>query len=480
MTTMNRRLRLLVAVIALALFVSACSFWNWLDDGTAIAQTTQTTYPIVDSGQEVTYDNASDGSPEAGSGASQSSNSPVLGSTYGVQDAFASRQDEDFILFAPLAGEEAYLIDRSGEVIHDWNLSGPPGNSVYLLEGGDLLATYTVEGDFHGGGIGGGVERLTWNGERVWSFELATENAHLHHDIEILPNGNVLMISWEAMRGPEVRAAGLMASQLPASGQVWSEMILEYDPSIDQIVWEWHLWDHRLPSGWEAAEHPEKIDLDLAASQKTEDWWHLNAVDYNAELDQIVLSSRMASEIWMIDHALTTVEAVGDAGDLLYRFGNPSMHGGSGMQIFYGQHDAEWLGWPVSGGAGSTRILLFDNGDTRERPYSRVVELALPNYASSSTGVFPEPQIIWEYPHEERGDAAFFADHISGAQRLEDGDTLICIGTEGRFLEVTPEGTIVWEYVNPFTGIGPGGKPSNEVFRCEAYSAEHVGQDLAR
>ena len=43
---------------------------------------------------------------------------------------------------------------------------------------------------------------------------------------------------------------------------------------------------------------------------------------------------------------------------------------------------------------------------------------------------------------------------------------------------MTSAGEIVWEYVNPFTGIGPGGVESNETFRCEAYSAEFIGQGL--
>ena len=390
--------------------------------------------------------------------------------------------EDEYILFAPLGREEAYLIDRSGEVVHRWALSGQPGNSVYLLEGGDLLATYTVEGSFHGGGIGGGVERLTWDGEPVWSFELATETAHLHHDVEMLPNGNVLMIAWEAKSRREARAAGLSPDQLPPSGVVWSEMILEYSPSLDRVVWDWRLWDHALPAGWDAEAHPGKIDLGFAANRNSSDWWHLNAVDYHEALDQIVVSSRAASEIWILDHSLTTAEAAGGAGDLLYRFGNPAAYGGSESQVLYGQHNASWIeacldpaGPSPFGTSRSNRILLFDNGDKHARPTSRVVELDLPDYEN---GLFEDASIIWQYPPMESGTtAAFFADHISGAQRLENGNTLLCIGTEGRFLEVTPEGTIVWEYVNPFTGIGPGGKPSNEVFRAEAYTADYIGRD---
>lgn len=411
-----------------------------------------------------------DGANTVGVGESENTGSlsPVGDvATIGVSD---DESEEDYVLFAPLQGTTAYLIDREGAVVHDWELSGRPGNSVYLIEGGNLLATYTVQGSFEGGGIGGGVELLTWDGAEVWSFELATDHAHLHHDVEMLPNGNVLMISWESKTQAEALAAGLSSNQLPKSGEVWSEMILEYNPDLDQVVWEWHLWDHVLPVGQTASQNPEKIDLNHFAKTNSSDWWHFNAVDYSAELDQIVISSRAASEIWIIDHDLTTEQATGSDGDLLYRFGNPAAYGGSGSQELVDQHDSEWLD-------GDT-ILVFDNGNPRTRPYSRVIELDLPNY---SNGLFEAATIVWSYG-EASGEEYFFADHISGAQRLASGNTLICSGTEGRFLEVTPEGDVVWEYVNPFTSTGPGNKESNEVFRCESYlasSPELAGQTLA-
>ena len=410
------------------------------------------------------------------SGSGDSPNSDAIATTETGNGAFASEQDESFILFAPLNGTTAYLINRDGDVVHDWEISGQPGNSVYLTEGGNLLATYGVRGSFQQGGVGGGVELLTWDGEEVWSFELATDHAHLHHDVDMLPNGNVLMISWEAKTSEEALAAGLSASQLPDSDEVWAEMILEYDPDLDQIVWEWHVWDHVLPEGWSASDHPEKIDLDAFANRRSEDWWHFNAVDYSAELDRIVVSSRAASEFWIIDHDLTTAEAAGDGGDLLYRWGNPAAYGASGGQILYGQHDAEWLD--------TNTILLFDNGDPREWPYSRVVELDLPEYLGNrENGLFEDATIVWSYG-AAAGDEHFFSDHISGAQRLENGNTLICSGTEGRFFEVTPDGETVWEYVNPYSGTTPDGKTSNEVFRCEMYETdspelEEIAADLS-
>ena len=480
MVTMRNGLKWAIPVIAV---VAVFGFLGWLGVDSVIGSSSNTSLGSSEtpnssgsgngSGEDGSFTYAS--SPDASSGTDKSPNSPGIGSDIGADDEgdsnFTSEQDEDYILFAPLNRETAYLINLDGDVVHDWKLSGRPGNAVYLLEGGDLLATYTVRGRFNAGGVGGGVELLTWDGEEVWSFELSNDHAHLHHDVEMLPNGNVLMIAWEAKTRQETLAAGLTPSELPDSGEVWSEMILEYDPSLDQVVWEWHLWDHVLPTGWAAEANPGKIDLRFASNRSSPDWWHLNAVDYSEDLDQIVLSSRAASEFWIIDHDLTTAEAAGDAGDLLYRFGNPAAYGGSGEQVLVAQHDAKFLD--------DDTILVFDNGDKRARAYSRVVELDLPAYGeSSSTRVLPA-QIVWQYPLEEGGDTAFFADHISGAQRLENGNTLVCSGVEGRFFEVTPTGETVWEYVNPFTSVGRDGRESNEVFRALAYSAEYIGQSLA-
>ncbi len=397
----------------------------------------------------------------------RSTSTASLGSSEPPNSQATAEDSPVAVLFAPLGGTAAYLIDRDGDVVNNWTLSGKPGNAVYLLEGGSLLATYTVQGTLQGGGVGGGVELLTWEGEEVWSFELTTKTAHLHHDVEMLPNGNVLMISWEVKNRAQALAAGLSANQLPSSGEVWSEMILEYDPSLDEIVWEWHLWDHALPLGEDPSANPGKIDLGFAFNRQSSDWWHINAIDYNEALDQIVVSSRNVSEIWIINHALTTAQAAGADGDLLYRYGNPEVYGASGVQGLLHQHNPTWLD--------NGNILVFDNGDPRLRPYSRIVELEMPDYVNSPSGVVLPTQVVWSYG-EAVGDEFFFSDHISGAQRLPNGNTLICSGTEGRFFEITSGGDIVWEYINPFTSTLPNGKTSNEVFRCESYTADFIGQ----
>jgi len=116
------------------------------------------------------------------------------------------------------------------------------------------------------------------------------------------------------------------------------------------------------------------------------------------------------------------------------------------------QHDCE----PLASG----NITLFANGcNTATLPFSRVVEI--------------EPhtrQTVWEY--RGKPSYTFFSPHISGAQRLASGNTLICEGQWGRLFEVTRRGDIVWEYVSPFMGPDRNGDPSNEIFRTYRYAAD--------
>jgi hypothetical protein len=69
--------------------------------------------------------------------------------------------------------------------------------------------------------------------------------------------------------------------------------------------------------------------------------------------------------------------------------------------------------------------------------------------------------------------------NISGAQRLSNGNTLICEGTSGRFFEVDVTGNTVWKYVNPVIPSGAVSQGTtvtmNSVFRCTQYAATYAG-----
>jgi len=367
----------------------------------------------------------------------------------------AENSSGDLYIFSPITSTDTYLMNDQGVAVYTWTNDYSPGHSVYLLENGNLLRTGRLStGVFDAGGAGGIVQEIAPDSTIVWEYEYASEQVQQHHDIEQMPNGNILMIAWEYKTQDEAVAAGRDPNLLK-DGELWPDHVIEVDPTTNEIIWEWHVWDHLIQDYDPAkedfgvvAEHPELIDLNYTTIQSPPDWNHTNAIDYNAELDQIVLSVHGFSEIWIIDHDTTTEEAAGPAGDLLYRWGNPQAYGAGSAadQQLYAQHDAQWIpeGYPGEG-----NILVFNNGDRRDRAYSSIDEIVPPlnpdgSYSLASGAEYGPEAPAWSYVAENPTD--FYADHVSGAQRLPNGNTLICDGVHGIFFEVTPDGEVVWSY----------------------------------
>jgi len=385
-------------------------------------------------------------------------------------------------LLAPLDGHDTYLVDLNFNVVHTWNDNARPGVAAYLLPNGNLLRTYKIIGSPASqlDGSGGGIHELRWDGSEVWDYQYAGNDYLMHHDVEILPNGNLLLMSWE----DKTDAGAILAGHDPAhlsSPMFWSEKIFEIEPISGTVVWEWHLWDHLIQdfdsnqaNFGVIANNPQLVNLNYPpAPDPNGDWAHLNTVKYNAAFDQIVLSSRNLSEVWIIDHSTTTAEAAtgsggarGRGGDLLYRWGNPQAYdrGTSADQRLFGQHDIQWIpdGYP---GAGN--FLVFNNGLGRtSTPWSSVDEFTPPvdssgNYTLAPSVAFGPTSEVWSYFDTP---AAFYADHISGAERMPNGNTLICDGPAGRLFEVDAAGVVVWDWTNPLPTPA-----DNKIFKTRRY-----------
>ncbi len=403
-----------------------------------------------------------------------------------------------YTLFSPLASNDTCLIDNAGRLVHTWPGGYPPGNSVYLLEDGVLLRTGTVGNPvFTSGGAGGNLRLIDWDGTVLWDYTYSN-TAHLqHHDVEMLPDGNILMIAWQYKSGAEAIAAGRDPALID-TGKLWPDSVIEVDPDTDTIVWEWHLWDHLVQeydpgknNYGSVADNPQLVDLNYVARPPSgpADWTHINSIDYHPGFDQILLSVHEFNEIWVIDHSTTTAEAAshsggnsGRGGDLLYRWGNPRTYraGDLSDQKFFGQHDARWI---ESGYPGEGNILVFNNGAGNTRDYSSVEEITPPvdgsgNYSLAPGSAYGPAAQSWIYTADPRED--FYSGHISGAHRLEDGHTLICEGETGRFFEIDGDERIIWQYVNPVDNSGPRRQGSdtldnNQVFRCRRYPPDYPG-----
>ena len=442
-----------------------------------------------------------------------------------------------YTVLSTINSKNVYLLDNEGRVVHGWKPEINSSHCCYLLPNGHLLRPGDLGGrekSFGGGPAPlGRIQEFTWEGEIVWDYTFFNEKQLPHHDIRKMPNGNVLMIVWDKKTVDECVAAGRKKELV--SKYFLPDSLLEVKPTgktTGEIVWEWHLWDHLVQDQDSTkanfgvvADHPELVDVNYvsepppppggaakdgakkdapepektankqgkskadldklksigyagsAASQSQRvnpDWTHLNAVDYNADLDQIIVSTPEFSELWIIDHGTTTAEAAGHAGgrrgkggDLLYRWGNPANYraGGPADRMLFYQHNAQWI---PKGLPGEGHILVYNNGQRRPgTPYSSVDELVLPvdengAYRLEKGKSWGPAEPIWSYSAPKKTD--FFSSFISGAHRLPNGNTMICSGANGTIFEVTPDKEIVWKYLNPAKGGiggpgGPGGSP---------------------
>lgn len=411
---------------------------------------------------------------------------------------------DGYTLLGAILDQKMYLIDNCGREIHSWESEYNGGLVSYLLEDGSLLRSgRQPSSTFSGGGVGGIIQHFDWEGNIIWQYEMNTPDYINHHDLELLPNGNILVVAWEY----KSRNEAILAGRDPANSQdgVWMDMIVELRPigtDSAEWVWEWHLWDHLIQDRDSAranfgvvGDHPERVDFNFTDGWAIADWTHNNTVDYNAEWDQIILSPRHLHEIWIVDHSTTTAQAATDSGGnygmgggLLYRWGNPESydHGINSDQELFAAHDPHWIDDSLPNGG---KIMLFNNGGSRPTgSYSSVDILTLP---ADSAGNYPRPAgqpwgpaaLDWTYtaPIPQ----TWYSPALSGAQQLPNGNVIVCDGENGRAFEVDSTGNMVWEYINPIGVGGPvsqGAIPiSPQMFRVYKYGPGYgafQGRDL--
>ena len=361
---------------------------------------------------------------------------------------------------------KVYLIDPLGRVAHTWHIENAPLDKTFrhakLLDNGNLMAMT---------GSPSAIVEIDPRGNMVWRYASV---GGLHHDFLKMPNGNALLLGKKRKTREQAIAAG-------ANPEFVSQHGLEYDYLVEtrptgagggEDVWEWSTWDHLVqdfdpskPNYGEVAEHPELIDINFLLELRSQtpllDWLHTNSLDYNAELDQIMLSPRHFNELWIIDRSATTEEARGHSGgnggmggDLLYRWGNPRAygHGDAADQRLFWQHQTHWI---PRGHPGAGNILVFNNGNESpgaERLYSSVDEIVPPvdgyRYRRASNAAYPPAEPAWTYAAETPAD--FYASYASGTQRLPNGNTLIADTPAGTIFQVTPDGKVVWKYLVPY------------------------------
>lgn len=432
-------------------------------------------------------------------------------------------------------GGRSYLIDMEGRVVHTW----PLGTNPHLLDSGNLLdATRDDPSGFQG------FQEVDWDGKKVWEYTEKRPNYAPHHDWVRIFNKNLgapttLYIANKTVTSEQALAAGADPQKGPyREGQM--DAVVEVDMQ-GNVVWEWWFFDHVVQDldptkanyvgqGKSVADYPGRININMPGRPLKRDWLHCNSLDYSAESGQIVINS-VQGELYVIDHDGTFVAgdpqasiqaAAGPVGDFLYRFGDPARYGQgepprvlenwdsatSGHKQMGGAHDAHWI---RPGLAGAGHLMVFNNGQYlyQRTPQSSILEInPFLDADEREAGEYVNPpaagyrretydhdthneprqiskQIVWCY--RSANSHNFFSHIGSSAQRLPNGNTLICSDTEGHFFEVTAAGELVWEYINPVTRdgavkvLGDVLPMTNSVFRAYRYAADHPalkGRDL--
>ncbi len=391
-------------------------------------------------------------------------------------------------LYSPLFTTKSYLIDMEGKEVKVWDSGFKPGAVEYLMPESKLLKASRVMGNnFRISGKGGLIQLINSDNIVEWSYSILDEGQCQHHNILPMPNGNILAIVWERILKEDAIEMGRSPKNINID--VYMLKIIEIKPigkNDGEIMWEWHAKDHLIQDFDESkqnygkiSEHPELIDFNyVVRDHNKRDYLHANALDYNAELDLIIITIRATDEIWIIDHSTNSDEAANHShgnykhgGDLIFRWGNPQVYQNreDTVQTLFGQHDAHW----IKDGKYAGDILVFNNGRDSIRPWSSIdiIDIDLPDINKPTISI--SAKLVWSYEAPTKQD--FYSTYISGAQMLPNGNILITEGQKGRIFEINSKKKIVWEFINPHYGSSAKNYQSNNpnslnfVFKAKRY-----------
>lgn len=264
-----------------------------------------------------------------------------------------------------------------------------------------------------------------WENEVLWE----DEQRGGHHDLRMTPQGTILFLTNEWFY--------VDYDPWKPNNRLLGDVVQELDPQTGEILWEWHLRDHVDP-----VEHNEREAWGFWEF----DWSHCNTVAYypgytfdGQTYDAVLLNSRHLDTFWMIDRA--TDQIIWSCGQ----------HGTFGRReppeppLFDSAHAPEMFE--------RHRFVLFDNGNLRDPPVSRALEIVVDPLAGTAEEVW-----AWTDPEIQ-----MFDPWCGDANRLPNGNTLFTNVTRGRLIEVTPSGEIVWEMTMKYPGEGL----VHSLYKCE-------------
>ena len=360
--------------------------------------------------------------------------------------------EDSYVLINDAGFNRVYLMNKeNAEILHEWELESGIGNDAELLDNGQLLVSLIDENRQIGfGGYAGKIQIINPDNSIFWEYTISSDTEISHHDVELLPNGNILVLVWEGKTIVDAKQNYGYVYDLDES--IFAEKLVEINPQTNDIVWQWSAWDHFiqdqndvLPNYGDISKNPNLINInyrDVLQASHNGDILHANGLEYDAKNDLILMSVNFYSEVWVVDHSTTTTEAAtgaggsyGLGGDLVYRFGNPEAYGNpEGSRSFYHNHGINII-------SNTTRALIYVNGGlNNNNDQSIVYELQLPERYDLHADADNELKQLWSFTDDN-----LFAPKVSSAFRLPNGNTLITEGDYGCW-EVTADKQVVWKF----------------------------------
>lgn len=377
--------------------------------------------------------------------------------------------------------EKTHVIDMDGNEVHRWEQNGNPSNIIdpALVHGERGHVLLHLEDDDTRKGIftNKSVAEFDWSGKVVWQWgkEAPGGAAMQNHDWRRLPNGNTLLLV-------------TVERAVPALGPkvIGDQGIYEVAPD-GKLVWKWVAGDHLQEFGFspegmaylrervrrnppEPFGYLEINDMQPLGPNKWFDAGDARFAPDNIMIDArkgnvvLIISRKTGRVVWRMGPYFESSEYAPDQRILNGKLPRP-------VDQISGQHNAHLIP-PGLPGAGN--LLLFDDQGGAGFPPA-----ALGIYAGSRIlEIDPiKQEIVWQYTGANSGRPvwSFFTSFVSNAQRLPNGNTLIDEGMSGRLFQVTPDGTIVWEYMVPYLGHSTAnGKPFTNML---TYRAQAVPYD---
>ncbi len=362
-----------------------------------------------------------------------------------------AQQWDGLTLYSTQNSTQGFLIDTNGVTVKTWNFTGGTGYACHMVPGGSLFRTVQNQGNaLMGGGMTGRIQKVDYNGTILWDYTYSSSTYCLHHDHCPLPNGNVLVISYDVKTAADVAATGGTLNSV-----VWAEKVMELQPvgtNSAVVVWEWKVWDHLVQNvdpnkaNYQSSivNNPQLLNINY---KLTKDWMHMNGIDYNPVLDQIVVSSHQLNEWYVIDHSTTTAQAAthaggfsGKGGDILYRWGNPLAYSAAGTRILNVTHDAHWIPEDCLNGGNLAGI---NNGGVTSPSNKTTCDQAIVPRNNYNYTITPGSAYT-PASYSSRLVGTGYTTNMGSVQEFPNGNQLVCLATIGTIYEVNAAGTTLW------------------------------------